>query len=350
MTSEIDLSICIPTINRARFIGETLDSIARQINDRVEVVIVDGASTDGTREVVDRYVTKYPQIRYARSDKPGTAPSNQGFDRDCNQAVELARGTYCWLMTDDDLLVEGAIDEVLARVDQGHDLMFATVKVCSVDFAQTVEPRLPKLTHDRNYDRSGWTSFVAEFGQRLTFVGAVIIKRTLWKARERERYFGTGFIHVGVILGAPMNSVVALARPLVMIRLGNALWTSRAFDIWMDHWPNLIWSFDDLSEATKAAVTPRHPFKSLRHLLWYRAVGVYTMDKFSQRLSAQLGTLHRLMAWAIASMPIAVTNALYSAYLLPRRSRPFALQMYALLHCGHAGVLTRGFARLRGIH
>ena len=50
------LSICIATYNRANFIGETLDSIILQLTEDVEVVIVDGASTDNTREVVESYV------------------------------------------------------------------------------------------------------------------------------------------------------------------------------------------------------------------------------------------------------------------------------------------------------
>ena len=36
------LSICIATYNRARFIGETLDSIIPQVTPAVEIVIVDG--------------------------------------------------------------------------------------------------------------------------------------------------------------------------------------------------------------------------------------------------------------------------------------------------------------------
>jgi len=349
MTSQIELSICIPTFNRARFIGETLDSITRQLNERVEVVIVDGGSDDGTAEIVDGYVKRFPNIRYVRSSKSATIPSNQGFDRDCDFAVELARGTYCWLMTDDDLLVEGAVGDILSRIGTGHDLILACARVCSVDFTQILVPSLPTIPRDQHYDRAEWNSFTAEMGQRLTFLGAVIIKRALWKTRERERYFGTGFVHVGVILSAPMDSVVALAWPMVVIRYGNALWRARAFDIWMDQWPRLIWSLDGLPDIAKAAITPRYPFRSLKRLLWLRAIGAYSMDKYRQRLASEPSVAFRLAAWAIARMPIRVTNALCSAYLAPLVAKPVATSMYDLLHCGYAGFLTRRLARLRGI-
>ncbi len=50
------LSICIATYNRAEYIGETLESIIPQVTDEVEIVIVDGASTDNTSSVVKHYI------------------------------------------------------------------------------------------------------------------------------------------------------------------------------------------------------------------------------------------------------------------------------------------------------
>ena len=48
----IRLSICMATLNRAAFIGVMIDSILSQMTEEVELVIVDGASTDGTDQVV----------------------------------------------------------------------------------------------------------------------------------------------------------------------------------------------------------------------------------------------------------------------------------------------------------
>jgi abequosyltransferase len=349
MTSSPTLSICIPTLNRARFIGETLESITRQLDDRVEVVIVDGGSTDATGDIVRSYASRFPSIRYVVSQLGDGVPSNQGFDRDCDQAVTMARGTYCWLMTDDDLLADGAIRDVMARLDEGHDLLFACARVCNVDLSQTLVPALPAVPADKAYDRDHWAEFFEDVGHQLTFVGGIIIKRQIWQSRPRQPYFGTGFVHVGVILSAPMDSVLVISRPLVVIRYGNAQWRSRAFDIWMNHWPTLVWSFASLPDSAKAAVTPRFPFNSVRRLFWYRALGAYTMDKYHEWLMHKAARGYRIPAWLIARMPVAITNALCSLYLAPRMTRPFSMQLYDLLHCGHASALTRGVAHLRGI-
>ena len=100
------LSICIATYNRAGFIGETLDSIIAQMDDDVEILVVDGASTDNTEGIMREYTQKESRIRYVRLSAKG------GVDQDYDKSVELARGEFCWLFTDDDLLKPGAVAAV----------------------------------------------------------------------------------------------------------------------------------------------------------------------------------------------------------------------------------------------
>ena len=53
--NSIRLTIAITTRNRAEFIGQTLESIIPQLAEDVELLILDGASTDGTPGVVAEY-------------------------------------------------------------------------------------------------------------------------------------------------------------------------------------------------------------------------------------------------------------------------------------------------------
>jgi glycosyltransferase involved in cell wall biosynthesis len=59
------VSIIIPSFNEKKYIGRSLDSII--VNDypkeNFEVLVVDGMSEDGTREVVRNYIKKYPSIK-----------------------------------------------------------------------------------------------------------------------------------------------------------------------------------------------------------------------------------------------------------------------------------------------
>ncbi len=81
------LSICIPTYNRSGLLKETLDSLVVQPEfacGRVEIVISDNASTDGTQALCEEYLQKYPGLRYFR---------NAENVRDRNFPLALSRGT-----------------------------------------------------------------------------------------------------------------------------------------------------------------------------------------------------------------------------------------------------------------
>lgn len=299
------LSICIPTLNRGGYIGETLESIVSQWEDGIEVVIVDGGSTDDTEQVVKSFQQRFPDIRYLKKDSSERKPSNEGFDRDCDNSVELADGEYCWLMTDDDLLKPGALKKILSETEKGYAVIVANVEVMNSDFTELLVHKRPVILHDRVFQPSEWDGFASAVGSHLTFVGAVIIKRQLWLSRNREKYYGSGFIHVGVIFDELISgSMLVTADPLVSIRFGNAQWTSRAFQIWMINWPGLIWSFPSLSDVAKSGISPREPWRNLTTLLFNRALGMYSTREYRLFVDGQSGNAARkLLSRLIALVP-----------------------------------------------
>lgn len=299
-----ELSICIPTLNRATFIGDTLDSIVSQLEPGVEIVIVDGGSRDGTESVVARYVERYPCIRYIRRGD-GVKASNAGFDRDCSYAVEVSDASHCWLMTDDDVLLPGAVARVLQQVRNGHDLVVVSCEVRDLELRETIVTARPGFPRDRVFTAAEWDDFFRGVVVHLTFVGAVVVRRDLWLQRHPEEYLGTGFVHVGVLFRAPVpGTAIVLAEPLIVIRNGNGQWNTRAFDIFMLRWPQLLWSFDGVSDAAKQAVTPREPWRLLRVLLLQRAFGRYSMREY-ETLRDRLGPpWKRRIARLIARLPL----------------------------------------------
>jgi glycosyltransferase involved in cell wall biosynthesis len=49
------VSVVVPTLNAARYLADALDSIDAQSHERLEVLLVDGGSSDGTLEIASRY-------------------------------------------------------------------------------------------------------------------------------------------------------------------------------------------------------------------------------------------------------------------------------------------------------
>ena len=315
-SSSIQLSICIPTLNRGSYIGATLDSIASQLTDEVEIVIVDGGSTDNTLEVVAGFQKSISSLRYINRkttslDNP-VAPSGTGFDRDCSYAVEQAVGRYCWLFTDDDLLKPGAIARVLEATQREYELIIVNAEVRSADLSRLLEVSRLKLAKDRIYQRPEWECFFSDTASYLSFLGGVVIKRAVWKTRNKDPYLGTGFIHFGVVFQRPLaGDALAIAEPLIQIRYGDALYmrTSRYFEIWMFGWPNLIWSFPNISESFKRRVCPKEPWRKKRTLLLFRANGVFSVREYNDWLRTRLRSRReRFIPRLIAGFPGSLLN------------------------------------------
>jgi len=304
------LSICIATFNRADFIGETLDSLIAQLADDVEVIVVDGASTDGTAAVVGEYAARCPQLRYVRLEKKG------GVDQDFARAVELAAGDYCWLMSDDDVVKPGAIQAVLAAADRGYGLILVNSEVRDRTLSEVLHERELHITADREYAPEQSSELFRDVAQYMSFIGCVVIRRSVWESRDKARYFGTAFVHVGVVFQAPLPlPALVIAEPYIAIRYGNAQWTSRYFEIWMIKWPELLWSFEHIPAAIRAAVYPREPWRLIRTLLLFRAKGAYSRKDYETWVEPRLrGGLQRFMSSAVARAPGGIVNLLAVGY------------------------------------
>lgn len=102
------LSICIPTYNRKDCLIQCLESIVHQsVFSDIEIAISDNASSDGTIEMMQEYIQKYPNIRYSRNDE------NLGFDRNMLKVVALATGKYCLFIGDDDAFFPDSLANIV---------------------------------------------------------------------------------------------------------------------------------------------------------------------------------------------------------------------------------------------
>jgi len=313
----IALSVCIATFNRADFIGQTLESIISQATEAVEIVVVDGASSDGTQEVVAEYSRRCPGLRYFRQD------ANGGIDHDYSQVVELARGEYCWLMSDDDILKPGAINTILQEIGRDYSLIIVNAEHRTRDLSGIVDKNRLKISANRVYEASDPQRLFVEMAGPMCLISCVVIKRELWNVRKKEPYYGTLFVHVGVIFQSPLpGDALLVAEPLIGIRQGNLSWRSRVFEIWMFKCPKLIWSFPDYPDSAKVKVIPKEPWRKLTNLLAYRGMGYYSIAEYYHFIDPNLlSKSFRFAARTIARLPRCAISILIVVYLFVFRRK-----------------------------
>lgn len=310
INNKILLSICIATYNRAEYISFTLDSIISQLTKDVEVVIVDGASTDNTKQVVERYLTLSDQIKYIRLLEKG------GVDLDYCKSVEFASGEMCWLFTDDDLLKPNAIKKVLNAVKNKHSLVIVNAEVLTANFTKKISASLLSTKEDKLYSENDIDllfNYVISF---VSFIGCIVINRELWLKRDKLKYLGTEFIHVGIIFQNYLPSTVkVIGEPYIQVRYGNSQWSSRAFNIGMTKWTNLLSSFEIISPSIREKFIFKSFSKWLITMLLYRAKGHYSFNEYWNFKKGNIGIFRKLIALFILIIPCVLLNFLFLTYL-----------------------------------
>jgi cellulose synthase/poly-beta-1,6-N-acetylglucosamine synthase-like glycosyltransferase len=85
------VSVVIPCFNEERFVVEVLEGVARQCEGlcEFEILVVDGMSTDGTRDAVARFAESRPSARVRLVDNPA-----RNIPSALNRGIEAARGRF----------------------------------------------------------------------------------------------------------------------------------------------------------------------------------------------------------------------------------------------------------------
>ena len=151
------VSIGISTFNRVEStFPEALDSALAQTYPRLEVVVCDNASEDGTQAyMAERHD---PRIRYHRH------PVNIGANANFNACLDLATGAYFLLLHDDDLLDPGFVARAVAAIgDRRPGVALAGVRIIDGEGGVNSEVASPP-------DGLGGAGlFAAWFERRLSF-------------------------------------------------------------------------------------------------------------------------------------------------------------------------------------
>lgn len=114
------ISIVIPSLNQSMYLRQNIKAIVNQKYDNIEIIIIDGGSTDSTIDVIKEY-EKY--IAYWVSEK------DRGQSHAINKGLEVATGDFIGWQNSDDMYTDGAFNdfyEVFLK-NPDYDLYYSNV-------------------------------------------------------------------------------------------------------------------------------------------------------------------------------------------------------------------------------
>jgi len=165
----MDTTVCvsITTFNSARYIRRCLDAVLEQQGVLLEVVVVDNASTDATREILKNYRGAIRVIYNRR---------NEGFAAAQNQAIRASRAEWVLCLNPDALMEPGFIRGLVDAGEMDPDAGSVCGKLLSI--GPGFQP-LPKRRIDstgmyftpamRHFDR-GWHELEGKGFEHLEYV------------------------------------------------------------------------------------------------------------------------------------------------------------------------------------
>lgn len=94
------ISVIIPNYNNENYLEECLESILSQTYNALEIVIIDDASSDSSREILKKYEDKYPNIKVIYNKE------NQGVTTNRDLAIKESSGKYITTLDSDDFYID----------------------------------------------------------------------------------------------------------------------------------------------------------------------------------------------------------------------------------------------------
>ncbi|RZK40166.1 MAG: PhzF family phenazine biosynthesis isomerase [Hymenobacter sp.] len=165
------LSICIPTYQRSEKLAVLLSSIICQDDPRVEIVVSDNGSADGTAEMVQEFTFLRP-LKWHQWNE------NVGFDRNLMKVVSMASGEYCWLVGSDDALTPGAVSHILDLIGTHRPSgILSSAIICDADLVPMPETASTKPV---SFEKIPSDEIIPRIGVYLGFFSLQIVQRQLW--------------------------------------------------------------------------------------------------------------------------------------------------------------------------
>lgn len=148
------VSVVIPSYNHARFIGEAVESVLRQSEPGLEIIVVDDGSTDDTLSVLGRFTDSRVRV---------IVQEHQGAHAAINRGLKESTGQYLSILNSDDVYHPRRLEKLLAILgqDQGMGLVGSYITVID----QTGKPLGTKHGYK---DLEPWQLPYPEKGFRVT--------------------------------------------------------------------------------------------------------------------------------------------------------------------------------------
>jgi glycosyltransferase involved in cell wall biosynthesis len=165
------VSVVVPCYNYGRFLPTAVGSALSQHGVRVDVTIIDDASTDDSRDIAKALADRYTNVAVVQHKK------NAGHVETYNEALSLATGEFVVKLDADDLLTEGSLARAAALMTTLPNVAFCYGR--AIEFTDSPPRYIPSPPSDWTVWKGRvWTERILRRGHNVILQPEVLLRRT----------------------------------------------------------------------------------------------------------------------------------------------------------------------------
>jgi len=206
------VSVVMPSYNHERFISEAIESVLAQDFDDLELIVVDDASTDASRDIIRRYEADDSRIKVVFHE------SNLGIARTQNDGNDLATGQFLGYIDSDDVWMKDKVSQQLAVLESNDDLVVWTEGKVIDEGGKPVGTSFSELVGSVSEKKNG--DIFQELLERSCIMGSTVLYKRAnqgdirWD--KRLKYAGDWNFHLDL---AAKYEFYYIAEPLAKYRV-----------------------------------------------------------------------------------------------------------------------------------
>lgn len=179
------ISVAMATYNGEKYLLEQLDSIREQTRAVDEVIISDDVSSDGTRELIRRYLEQYRLEGWTLIENS----ENLGYADNFRQALRHTHGEIVFLCDQDDIWEPDKVERMARLMEEDPSILTLNSAYTYIDaLGEEIPYTNPRRDYSGAIRRVSYTDFVKDFGYPgMSMALRASIRELFLQAHPREK-------------------------------------------------------------------------------------------------------------------------------------------------------------------
>lgn len=222
------VSVIVPNYCHAPYLEQRIESILQQTFQDFELILLDDCSTDGSREILERY-RNHPKVSgIFYNERNSGSPFKQW-----EKGLSKAKGDYVWIAESDDFSSPCFLERCVRILDTRPDCSIVFTSSYIVDsHSRTIREEAPVKYPKHKQIRFGSRFFLYRFlcpRNTIYNAGMALVRRSALPADDnytQYRYCGDWLFWIQIVSGG--GNVVYLAEPLNYYRVHDSNTTAES--------------------------------------------------------------------------------------------------------------------------